>query len=211
MIVIGYQGIGKSTLAKNANGYIDLESGNFFVDEVRPDDWYRTYCQIAHNLSEQGYVVFVSSHKVVRDELRNFYTDDLLLVYPALALKDEWVEKLRVRWEISGKEKDYKAYMNAADRYDENIQEMSVETGFVHVVLYDMNYDLAYSIWATYSIWVERWMDGPKIANKPLKKYGDIDHASDCTEITSPKRVLLKEDILLPEQGCPFDEYNGGN
>ena len=27
MIVIGYQGIGKSTLAKKKSGYIDLESG----------------------------------------------------------------------------------------------------------------------------------------------------------------------------------------
>lgn len=30
MIIIGYQGIGKSTLAHEDNKYIDLESGNFW-------------------------------------------------------------------------------------------------------------------------------------------------------------------------------------
>jgi len=35
MIVIGYQGIGKSTLSKTNDKYIDLESGNFFVDGTR--------------------------------------------------------------------------------------------------------------------------------------------------------------------------------
>ena len=39
MIIIGYQGIGKSTLAGH-NSVIDLESGNFWNDGKRIDDWY---------------------------------------------------------------------------------------------------------------------------------------------------------------------------
>ena len=66
MIVIGYQGIGKSTLANKDLRFIDLESGNFWVDGKRADDWYKPYCQIAEHLSRQGYIVFTSSHEVVR-------------------------------------------------------------------------------------------------------------------------------------------------
>ena len=75
MIIIGYQGIGKSTLA-GKNKCIDLESGNFwFYDletyqKVRHNDWYIPYCNIANHLSEQGYIVFTSSHEVVRNELK---------------------------------------------------------------------------------------------------------------------------------------------
>ena len=68
MIISGYQGIGKSSLA-GKNNCIDLESGNFWVDGKRADDWYKPYCQIANHLSQQGYTVFVSSHEVVRKEL----------------------------------------------------------------------------------------------------------------------------------------------
>ena len=35
MIVIGYQGIGKSSLAGRDHKYVDLESGNFWVDGKR--------------------------------------------------------------------------------------------------------------------------------------------------------------------------------
>ena len=43
MIVIGYQGIGKSTYSNKDITCIDLESGNFWVDGVRLDDWYKVY------------------------------------------------------------------------------------------------------------------------------------------------------------------------
>ena len=68
MIFVGYQGIGKSSISGNGN--IDLESGNFWVNLTRYCDWYKVYCNIAKSLSEQGYNVFLSSHKVVRDELK---------------------------------------------------------------------------------------------------------------------------------------------
>ena len=54
MIVIGYQGIGKSTLAGRDHKFIDLESGNFWVDGKRADDWYKPYCQIAEHLSKKA-------------------------------------------------------------------------------------------------------------------------------------------------------------
>ena len=66
--MIGYQGIGKSSCA-GKNDCIDLESGSFWVDGKRAEEWYIPYCQIAMHLANQGYTVFTSSHKVVRDQL----------------------------------------------------------------------------------------------------------------------------------------------
>ena len=140
MIVIGYQGIGKSTLSNNDLRFIDLESGNFWVDGKRADDWYKPYCQIAEHLSKQGYIVFTSSHEVVRKQLINS-DEQVICCAPDLSLKDEWIQKLKDRYEASGLDKDYKAYMNAADRYAENITEIA-NSGFGVLWLDSMDYEL---------------------------------------------------------------------
>lgn len=144
MIIVGYQGIGKSTLAKNGNGFIDLESSNFFVNGVRQNDWYIPYCNIAMNLSEQGYTVFVSSHECVRNYL-SFHADQarLVIVCPSLRLKDQWIEKLEKRYQDTGLVKDYKAMMNAKDRYEENIKELMNTVGFEVLQIDTMDYKLS--------------------------------------------------------------------
>lgn len=122
MIIIGYQGIGKSTLA-GQNGCIDLESGNFWVNGKRAEDWYIPYCRIANHLSEQGYTVFVSSHEVVRNELKKS-KERVVAIVPAVELRDEWVAKLEERYNRTGLDKDFKAWKNAEDRYEDNIYEI---------------------------------------------------------------------------------------
>lgn len=139
MIIIGYQGIGKSTLAGKRN-CIDLESGNFWVDGKRDEKWYVPYCQIANHLSQQGFTVFVSSHEVVRKELEKS-EEKVYVICPDLTLKYHWIAKLQTRWEATELDKDYKAYMNAVDRYSENIGEL-MNSGFDVVVLDDMDYSL---------------------------------------------------------------------
>ena len=139
MIIVGYQGIGKSTLA-GTNNCIDLESGNFWVDGKRADDWYKPYCQIANHLSEQGYTVFTSSYEVVRKELEKS-KEKVFVVFPAINLKDGWINKLRERYEATGLEKDFKALANAEDRYKENISELMMGNLKFYEIT-DMNYDL---------------------------------------------------------------------
>ena len=139
MIISGYQGIGKSTLA-GKNNCIDLESGNFWVDGKRSDDWYKPYCQIANHLSEQGYIVFVSSHKVVREELMNS-KEQVFVVFPAINLKEQWVKKLKERYEKTNLDKDYRALMNAKARYKENISELMLGNIKFYEIT-NMNYDL---------------------------------------------------------------------
>ena len=141
MIVIGYQGIGKSSLAGRDRKYIDLESSNFWVDGKRAEDWYKPYCNIAEHLSKQGYIVFTSSHEVVRNRLANS-TEPVVVVYPAPELKDLWIDKLENRYRETRSDKDYKALMNAKERYLENIQELANSHINFKIMLKDFDYDL---------------------------------------------------------------------
>ena len=142
MIIIGYQGIGKSSLAGRNNKFIDLESGNFWVDGKRSDDWYKPYCKIAEHLSEQGYIVFVSSHEVVRQYLVENSRELVALVYPSIELKDAWIDKLEKRYIKSGLEKDYKALMNAKYSYVENIRELQESCIEYKLEINKLSYDL---------------------------------------------------------------------
>lgn len=142
MIVIGYQGIGKSTLAKKDRKYLDLESSNFWVDGKRDENWYKVYCKQAINFSKQGYIVFTSSHQVVRDYFKEIKDKEIIIiVYPSLELKDKWIGKLKDRYKESQLDKDYKAWKNAEDRYEENIKEL-FNDGFFIMPIKEIDYNL---------------------------------------------------------------------
>lgn len=140
MIIIGYQGIGKSSCAGKENGCIDLESGNFWVDGKRSDDWYIPYTQIANHLSQQGFIVFTSSHEVVRNELLKS-KEKVYIIHPAIELKDKWIERLEERYARTQSEKDYKALMNAKDRFIPNIIELKM-CKIPDIEIRDINYNL---------------------------------------------------------------------
>ena len=148
MVIVGYQGIGKSTLAKNGSGYIDLESGNFWVDGKRSDDWYIPYCNIALHLAQQGYIVFTSSHQVVRDYLVEHKGDVKVgLCFPTHTLKGQWIKKLEDRYNNTKLDKDYKAWKNAVDRYEDNTTELAESRGFdIKLIISQIPYNLNESI-----------------------------------------------------------------
>ena len=139
MIYIGYQGIGKSSIS-GKNNCIDLESGNFWIEGNRANDWYKIYVNIAEHLSNQGYKVFMSSHKVIRKELNNRGIE-FTAIYPSLKLKEQWIDRLQRRYDSSQLEKDYKALMNAKDCYEENIKDLAGERNTI--IITDINYDLS--------------------------------------------------------------------
>lgn len=148
MIIIGYQGIGKSTVSATNISCIDLDSSLFWYDinvdghssTVRDSSWYIPYCKIATALSSQGYDVFVSSHAEVRQELQNS-EEDVVAVVPSIALRDDWVERLRTRYESTKLSKDLKALLNATVQYDINIREIKQDCAHV-IEITRMNYDL---------------------------------------------------------------------
>lgn len=119
MIVIGYPGIGKSTITKDNIGYIDYDSSLF----QKEDDWAELYVRGAINLSQMGNVVFVSSHKEVQDLLVNS-TEKVVVVYPSLQLHEFWMDKLCDRYEKSNSEYDHKALMRCVSHFCEDILEL---------------------------------------------------------------------------------------
>lgn len=142
MIIIGYQGIGKSSVAGIENGCIDLESSNFQINGKRSNDWYVSYCRIALALSQQGFVVLVSSHKEVREYLVRFVFENYIVcVYPETWLQTDWIARLENRYKLFPSDKNYRALMNAKDRFKDNIKELKSWGGFYYGIT-DMNYDL---------------------------------------------------------------------
>lgn len=163
MIIIGYPGVGKSTLAKKydktdiANsrtysesfikrlprGIIDLES-SLFKRTVDDRYWAPSYCRVATQLSDLGYVVFVSAHSDVQEELRK-YIGDVVIIHPSIELKQEWLGRLRKRyiesWTEDEKANNLRAYERACDCYEKDIAGLK-SNGFSTVEIKVMDYDL---------------------------------------------------------------------
>lgn len=149
MIVIGFQGIGKSSISyKYFHTIIDLESSCTKVDGKRNDDWAQVYCQFAEDISRQGFIVLVSSHKAVQDIL-SVSREKVVTIFPSLSLRDEWVERLRVRYETTGKEKDLAAWKDSEQNYEKEITVL-MNSPFKKVELKNMDYDLMNKIIAVH-------------------------------------------------------------
>lgn len=141
MIIIGYQGIGKSSISGRNSGRIDLESGNFWNNDTRPNDWYVYYCNIAEHLSKQKFTVFTSSHKEVRERLK-FSNENIWVIYPSLYLKDQWIKRLEERYNKTNLLKDYKALKNAETMFEYNINDLA-QSPFKHCEIGTIDYNLS--------------------------------------------------------------------
>ena len=151
VIYICYQGVGKSSTVNKCDFFIDLESSNFKDENgYRTDDWYVYYVNVAFDLASQGYSVFISSHDVVRKRVSyikdEYYPNiDIYVVYPSVELKDKWIERLEKRYDENPTKKNKIAWLNAKDRFSENIAEMEKDAddfGFDKVEINTCKYKL---------------------------------------------------------------------
>ena len=144
LIVVGYQGVGKSSCS-GKNNCIDLESSNFYIGEERHEDWYITYCTIAINLAAQGYTVFTSSHECVVNYFRSVPlppgVGKVVIFCPTLKMRNEWIDRLSNRYNRTDLFKDYKAYRNADAGYGEQITKL-VHSGLPVYHPANIDYDL---------------------------------------------------------------------
>ncbi len=147
LIIVGYQGIGKSTYASTRTNAIDLESSNFKVDGERSEDWQVIYCRIAVSLAKQGFIVFTSSHQCVVEEFMKYYTLDenynIVIIAPDYSLENKWVEKLRQRWlEDTRNEKNEIAYKDADENFQNEIYWLASQDKFLYLPIMGIHYSL---------------------------------------------------------------------
>lgn len=137
MIIIGFPGIGKSSVARaydgdtNTTGYIDLESSNF----VKDDNWVKEYCDLAIDLELQGYNVFVSSHRAVREYLaeRGDLFPDIIEVFPSKELRIDWLNRLESRYIKCKTAKNERALNYMRNNFDVAVDEMECDA-IIHKV-----------------------------------------------------------------------------
>ena len=159
MIIIGYPGIGKSTLAKKNDKIIDLDSSCFRKYDkedlykrgkgVKPNNWYIYYCQVAQELSKQGYLVFVSSHKEVRDFLNVHNNEKVCIIFPNESLATDWKHKLWRRYDEIPTDKNFRAMEHVNKYFERDVREISEECQYnmdyyddMYVIDDIKNYDL---------------------------------------------------------------------
>ena len=126
MIVVGYQGIGKSSHTLPYQ-FIDLESSNFNTHAVKDDWWQYMYVDTAIHLNNQGYNVWLSSHKCVRNAL-NDQRVRFGVILPELQMKNIWLEKLERRYKTTEEEEDLRALTRAKEHFDDDIKDLKQET-----------------------------------------------------------------------------------
>ena len=113
MIIAGYPGIGKTTLAKANIEVIDLESSIFNKRKV---DWFIDYVNVAVELNKQDYDVFISTHDEVLKYL-DCLDIEYLLIYPALNMRIDWIKKLIERMNNDNSVKNVKACERVRDYF----------------------------------------------------------------------------------------------
>lgn len=145
MIIIGFPGIGKSTLSRGIGGkYLDLDSSMFNMYNKKIKHWETPYARTAEYLSRKGFHVFVSSHPEVVKALQ-YSSEIVIMCFPCLELKTEWISRLKNRYILSQLTKDKRAIRRASMFYSQDISKMISEANeykFPTIVLRSIDYDL---------------------------------------------------------------------
>lgn len=149
MIIFGYPGVGKSTIAKDDYRFIDLDSSDPLVRwRWQRKDWENDYCHMALLLSKQGYYVMVSTHpEVVKRIMAR--TKNVGIVFPDQQLKKPWIERLYKRYKERKNRSTHNAWLRAKEHFEEDLQEMA-KLKCPRIVITTMDYNLKRGILETF-------------------------------------------------------------
>ena len=137
LIVCGYPGVGKSSIA-GWNKCIDLESsyfshrpvydacdGSYANISIKADIWAKQYCPIAIDLADQGFIVMTSCHKpVIEYFMSAIYPKNVsgtVIFAPDRRYKKEWIDRLTERYNKTGLQKDERALTRVIQYFHEDI------------------------------------------------------------------------------------------
>lgn len=149
MIIVGYPGVGKSTLVQHRENCVDLESSCFDKSNI---NWHKDYCNVAVDLHKQGNIVLVSNHDLVYKELSSkdiLNTTNLVFVFPSLQLRDDWITKLGDRYNKEKTKKNEAAWLRATNCYFEdilNLVNFVRKNGSRYCCIDNMQYQLDYIV-----------------------------------------------------------------
>jgi len=120
-IICGFAGVGKSTLAKNVKGFVDLESTPF------KKDW-DIYSDVAIHMANNGYQVMTSCHKELREILKQKGAN--YKVYTPT--KDEKYQYLQKYKERGNDENFLKLFEENFDKFVEEIEKTETNIFWLH-------------------------------------------------------------------------------
>lgn len=143
MIIFGYPGIGKTSIARSDYRFIDLDSSDPFIRwrwSMKRKDWVTDYCNVALMLSRQGYYVLVSTHPEIIRHLMG-HNEDYCFVYPDASISEEWTKRLRARYYDNPNRSTHNAYVRARDHLVEDYQQLEKLHG-KRLVIKSMDYEL---------------------------------------------------------------------
>ena len=135
LIICGYPGIGKSSIA-GWNNCIDLESSYFSRDEegfaLCDEDWVTRYCKLAFDIARQGFTVLLSCHVAVRNKLKeikdmksNYFCPPVVIFCPRADMKEAWGIRLMKRYNETNLDKDFRAFEGAIRYWNKNMLHMT--------------------------------------------------------------------------------------
>lgn len=150
LIICGYPGVGKSSLA-GWNNCIDLESSLFSYRDgcaQKTMYWVPQYCQAAIDLALQGYTVFTSTHRAVIEYLKEppmplKGSVKTVIFCPDHRYKLEWIDRLQKRLERDDRSlysKNKRALDRVIEHFDEDMDYLNNCGLPVHIPAY-IDYD----------------------------------------------------------------------
>lgn len=150
LIICGYPGIGKSSIA-GWNNCIDLESSYFSRDEegfaLWDEDWVTKYCKLAFDIARQGFTVLLSCHVTVRNKLKEikmkseYFYPPVVIFCPRADMKEVWGIRLMKRYNETNLDEDFRALEGGIHYWNKNMVHMG-EQGFPIYCPNSINYDL---------------------------------------------------------------------
>lgn len=133
-VISGFPGVGKSWLQQNQNGLVvsDSDSSSFSWknqdEKIRNPEWPNNYIGHIKAMKEATDIIFVSTHKEVRDAMVQACIP-FTLVYPSLEMKEEYIARYVARGNVSSfvklLEQNYEAW----------ITELMMQKHCIHIVL----------------------------------------------------------------------------